>query len=74
MDRSIGVWISKNRQAKGWNQQSLAVAIGSQSSSVSRWERDECLPDLENFRALCEAFGASADEALGLNGQRRKAS
>lgn len=62
----LGEWLRSNREQRVWTQAALAQRIGSDSGSVSRWERGVGLPNLAQFRRLCIAFKSSADAALGL--------
>lgn len=48
------------RQAKGYTQHSLAVALGrGDAMTISRWERGENRPSDENLVALAEVLGMS---------------
>jgi len=68
----VGKWVRVNRLANGWTQTELGSRIGSDSGSVSRWERDAGLPSLVQFRRLCLEFECSADKPLGLPLAQRK--
>lgn len=41
----VGGNIREAREAKGWTQRELSIALGVESMSVSRWERGRVLPD-----------------------------
>lgn len=62
----IGKWVRTQRRARGWSRAELARRIRAEVGGVGRWERDECLPHLEQFRRMCRLFGCSADGPLGL--------
>lgn len=70
---AIGTWIQAKRLQLGWSQLELARRLGINVTTVSRWERDARVPQLDQFCSLCLEFGASADEALRLpsSGKRR---
>lgn len=62
----IGKWVRTHRVARQWSQAELARRVKAEVGGIGRWERDECLPHLEQFRRLCLAFERSADEPLRL--------
>ncbi len=67
--QTIGSFIAALRRANGLTQKELADRLGVSDKAVSRWERDETLPDLTLIPVLAEIFGVTADELL--SGQRR---
>lgn len=67
--KSIGSFIAALRRANGLTQQELADRLNVSNKAVSRWERDETLPDLTLIPAIAELFGVSCDEIL--RGERR---
>ena len=46
--------------------QNVAQGIGVSINTVSRWERQERLPNIENVVALAKFFRVSADYLCGL--------
>ena len=46
--------------------QNVAQGIGVSINTVSRWERQERLPNIENIVALAKFFKVSADYLCGL--------
>ena len=54
--KSVGKFISALRQAKGLTQKQLGDMLYVSNKTVSRWERDECLPDLNLIPAIAEIF------------------
>lgn len=58
--------IRSHRVSRRMRQLDLARRIKVTLGSVSRWERGECLPNLEQFRQLCLALKVSADAILKL--------
>lgn len=61
---SIGQFIAALRKANGMTQQEVADRLNVSNKAVSRWERDECAPDLSVIPALAEMFGITCDELL----------
>ena len=61
---TIGQFISALRKANGLTQQDVADRLNVSNKAVSRWERDECAPDLSVIPALAEMFGVTCDELL----------
>lgn len=62
--KTIGTFIAALRKANGMTQQELANRLNVSNKAVSRWERDECAPDLTLIPALAEIFGVTCDELL----------
>ena len=62
--KSIGSFIAALRRANGLTQQELADKLNVSNKAVSRWERDETLPDLTLIPAIAEVFGVTCDEIL----------
>ena len=69
--KTLGAFIAVLRRAKGLTQKQLAEMLNVSDKAVSRWERDECAPDLSLIPVLAEIFDISADELL--RGQRKTA-
>lgn len=65
---SIGSFLAALRKASGMTQKQLAEKLNVSDKAVSRWERDECAPDLALIPVLAEIFGVTCDEIL--RGQR----
>ena len=66
--KTIGGFIAALRKANGLTQKQLAEKLNVSDKAVSRWERDETMPDLVLIPVLAEIFGVTADELL--RGQR----
>lgn len=66
--RTLGSFLAALRKAKGLTQQQLADLLHVSNKAVSRWERDECAPDLSLIPVIADLFGVTADELL--RGQR----
>ncbi len=61
---TIGEKISKLRQNLNISQEQLAEKISVSRQSVSKWEMDQALPQIDKVLLLCELFGVSADTLL----------
>ncbi len=70
--KSIGSFIAAMRKANGLTQKQLAEKLNVSDKAVSRWERDECAPDLSLIPVIAEIFDVTADELLC--GERRATS
>ena len=69
---TIGKFIAALRKANGMTQKELGEKLYVSDKTVSRWERDECTPELNLIPAIAEIFGVTSDELL--RGQRRSES
>ena len=67
--KTLGTFLAALRKARGMTQKQLAEKLNVSDKAVSRWERDECAPDLSLIPVIAEIFGITADELL--RGQRR---
>ena len=70
--KTIGAFIAALRKANGMTQQELADNLHVSNKAVSRWEREECSPDISLIPVIAEIFGVSCDELL--RGERIKES
>lgn len=61
---TTGEIIQNKRKQCGWSQDQLAEKLGISRQSISKWEQDLALPDLENGSKLCEALGITVEELL----------
>ena len=62
---SIGNNIYKPRTSKYLSQGELADLLDVSRQSVSKWETDAAVPDLDKLMKLCDEFGVSLDEITG---------
>lgn len=62
---SIGNNIYKLRTAKNLSQGDLADQLDVSRQSVSKWETDAAVPDLDKLMKLCDVFEVSLDEITG---------
>lgn len=66
--KSMGSFLTALRKTSGLTQKQLAEKLNVSDKAVSRWERDECAPDLSLIPVLAEIYGVTSDEIL--RGQR----
>ncbi|MGN0474915.1 MAG: helix-turn-helix domain-containing protein [Acutalibacteraceae bacterium] len=69
--KTIGGFIAALRKSAGMTQRDLADKLNVSDKAVSRWERDECAPDLSLIPVIADIFGVTADELL--RGERKSA-
>ncbi|MBQ8381993.1 MAG: helix-turn-helix transcriptional regulator [Clostridia bacterium] len=62
---NIGSTIYKLRTAKNLSQEELAERLDVSRQSVSKWETDASVPDLDKLIKLSEIFGVTLDELVG---------
>lgn len=62
--KTMGAFILALRKVNGLTQMELAEKLNVSNKAVSRWERDECLPDLSLIPAIAEIFHVTCDELL----------
>lgn len=67
--KTIGGLIAALRRANGMTQKELAEKLNVSDKTVSRWERDDGLPELSLVPVIAEVFGITCDELLC--GERR---
>ena len=57
--------ITQLRRDKGLSQEDLAQRLFVTRQAVSKWERGEALPDLDNFLRISQEFGISISVLMG---------
>ena len=62
--KTIGKFISALRKANGMTQKELGEKLFVSDKTVSRWECDECTPELTLIPSIAEIFGITTDELL----------
>ena len=62
--KTLGSFLSILRKAKGMTQKELAELLNVSDKAVSRWERDESMPDILLIPVLADIFEVSCDELL----------
>ena len=53
------------RNARSVTQKDLAEELGFSFQNISKWERNESLPDIETLLAIAKFFGTTTDDLLG---------
>ena len=61
---TLGERIIKLRNTKGISQDTLALALGVSRQSVSKWETDASVPELDKLIKLSKYFEISLDELV----------
>ena len=61
---TLGEKICRLRKARGLSQGDLADTLGVSRQSVSKWETDSSVPDLDKLVALSRRFGVTLDELV----------
>lgn len=64
-DQTLGSAIIALRKQKGMTQQELADYMGVSDKAVSKWERDQSLPDVYALARLADLFDVTVDQLLG---------
>ena len=68
--KTLGSFLSALRRAQGMTQQEVADRLAVSNRAVSRWERDEAMPDITLLPAIADLFGVTVDELL--RGERKR--
>ena len=61
---TLGENIVRLRTQKNWSQGDLADALDISHQSVSKWETDASIPELDKLLKLSELFGVTLDELV----------
>ena len=61
---TLGKQISHLRAAKGLSQEDLANDLQVSRQSISKWETDTSVPELDKLLKLSEVFGVTLDELV----------
>lgn len=56
--------IKSLRKEKGWSQEQLAEKVNVSRQAVTKWEKGEGYPDIENLKILSDIFEKSIDELV----------
>lgn len=72
MKLNIGETIKKLRKEREITQEEFAEILGVSCQSVSRWENDNCYPDIELIPTIAEFFGISTDRLMGVDETKEK--
>ena len=60
--KSIGSFIAALRRANGMTQKELAERLSVSDKAVSRWERDDSLPDVMLLPVIADLFHITVDD------------
>ena len=55
--KNMGAFLTALRREKGWTQKELAELLHVSDKTVSRWERDESVPDLFLVPDIAQLYG-----------------
>ena len=58
---TFGEKLQKLRARAGMSQDALAERLGVSRQAVSRWERDETMPEVDKVVQLADLFGVTTD-------------
>ena len=72
IEQIIGNNIRKYRKLHNLNIEELAEKIGVSRQSLSKWEKGESVPDLENAANIAQVLGASLDELVNYDQSEAK--
>ena len=61
----FGQRIAQLRRERGMTQENLAQKLGVTNQAVSKWESDQCCPDIMQLPVLADTFGITLDELFG---------
>lgn len=62
---TLGAQIALLRKQKNITQEALAQQLGVTNQAVSKWESEQCCPDVTLLPKLADIFGISMDELFG---------
>lgn len=63
---TFGETMQKLRKEAGWSQEECAERLGVSRQAISKWERDQSLPELEKMLRIGQIFGVSVDSFLAV--------
>ncbi|MCM1114125.1 MAG: helix-turn-helix transcriptional regulator [Clostridium sp.] len=64
MDLMTANRLQQLRKMNGYSQEVLAEKLGISRQSISKWERAESSPEIDNLMALAKIYGITVDELL----------
>lgn len=65
--KPIGEHLEEARLQAALSQREVALAVGVDHKTISRWERSQRVPRADHVVTLARVYGRSADDLLGLN-------
>lgn len=63
-NKTMGSFIAVLRKSRGMTQKELAELLNVSDKAVSRWEREESMPDIGLLPILADIFEVTCDELL----------
>lgn len=72
MKLSLGENLKRLRRERDITQEQLAEIFGVSYQSVSRWENDNCYPDIELLPVIADFFNVTVDKLLGVDEKLNK--
>ena len=69
---SLGSKLLELRTAKNLSQSSLSDLLDVSRQSISKWETDAAVPDLDKMMKLCDVFDVTLDELTDRTGRGTK--
>lgn len=69
-DDTFGDWLRVQMARRGFSQTELAERVGTTQSVVSRWVRNERVPDPSSCDRIADALGLDIDVVLAAAGHR----
>lgn len=67
----LGDKIAHYRQMQNMTQEDLAEKLGITPQAISKWERNQSMPDIDTFARLCMILSVDANEMLKMTWQNR---
>ena len=61
---SLGNNLFNARKCKGLSQEVVAEKLGVSRQTISKWETDETLPDIQQSKKLAVLYGLTLDELI----------
>lgn len=72
MKLSLGENLKRLRREKDITQEQLAEIFGVSYQSISRWENENCYPDIELLPVIADFFNTTVDKLLGVDEKLNK--
>ena len=69
---TLGNRIAYYRKRMGVTQDALAQQLEVTNQAVSKWESDQCCPDIQLLPRLADIFGITIDELFGYSKDRQE--
>lgn len=64
---NLGENLFQARKKKGLSQEAVAEKLGVSRQTISKWETDETLPDIQQAKKLAVLYGLTLDELIEFN-------